>query len=211
MRNRTSVTSLALSVAFVGLVGKSLGQVVIRLDKQITHITEPLDESGRVDYLEALNRRYSRGVTAATNWEIALLREFGAPKLAPESLKEHWRRLGIPPIHPDRDKPMLQGYRSGDKYSELDNKANESFMNSIGPWTVAEFPHEARWLGMRKSALDRLVDASTRPHNYVPQVTSAQDHTKIIQEVQSFFTREESPKIPKKGWPQPWARCSLPN
>ena len=40
---------------------------------------------------------------------------------------------------------------------------------------------------MRKSALDRLVDASKRPHNYVPQVTSAEEHAKRIKEIQGFL------------------------
>ena len=87
-------------------------------------------------------------------------------------------------------------YRYGNEYSELDQKASESYMNSRGPWTVNKFPHEARWLGMRKLPLDRLVDASKLPHNYVPQVTSAEEHARRIQEVQDFFNQQLQSKDP---------------
>lgn len=201
MKTFAVVTSLTFWIAIGGGCDSggqvaSRGQVVIRPDKQVTHITEPLDESGHVDYLEAVNRRYSEGVTAATNWEVALLREFGPPECDQDTLTEFWNRLGIQPITTDEDQPFLEGYRSGNEYSELDNKAFESFNNSRGPWTAAQFPHEARWLGMRKSALDRLVDASKRPNNYVPQVTSAEEHAKRIQEIQGFFSERIKSKDP---------------
>ena len=201
MKNLAAVSSLTFWIAIGGGCDSggqvaSRGQVVIRPDKQVTHITEPLDESGHVDYLEAVNRRYSEGVTAATNWEVALLREFGPPEFEPDTLTEFWKRLGLQPITPDEDQPFLQGYRFGNEYSELENKSFESFDNSRGPWTAAQFPHEARWLGMRKSALDRLVDASKRPHNYVPQVTSAEDHARRIKEIQGFFDERIKSKDP---------------
>ena len=180
----------------VTMVRDSNNQVLIRPDKQVTHITEPLDDSGHVDYLEAINQRYSRGVTAATNWTVALLKEFGPPKLRHDSLTDFWHPLGIQPISPDPVQPFLQGYRFGNEYSELDQKASESYMNSRGPWTANQFPHEARWLGMRKLTLDRLVDASKLPHNYVPQVTSAEEHARRIEEVQDFFNQQLQSKNP---------------
>jgi len=190
MSNSSSISGLALCLAIAVMVCDSNGQVLIRPDKQVTHITEPLDESGYVDYLEAINQRYSQGVTAATNWTVALFKEFGPPKFRHDSLTGFWHRLGIQPITPDPEQPFLQGYRFGSEYSEFEQKASESFMNSRGPWTVTKFPHEARWLGRRKLALDRLVDASKRPHNYVPQVTSAEEHARRIQEIQGFFNQQ---------------------
>lgn len=174
----------------------AVSQVVISPDRKVTHITAPLDESGKVDYLEAINNKYSRGVTPETNWEVALLREFGAPKLSPNTMIEYRRRLGINPILPPADRVPLRGYRSGADYSELDNQANESFMNSSGPWTSAQFPHEARWLDLRKNALDRLVVASNRPNNYVPQVASEQDFANLIQQIEAFVGEKKDSQDP---------------
>ena len=191
-----AVRSFLWFVAFAGLIRDSRGQIIIRPDKQVTRILQPLDKTGHVDYVEAVNQRYSQRVTTATNWEVPLTQAFGPPDLTPQSLAEYWQRLGIQPITRQPDESFLSGYRTGKEYSELDNKACESFFNSHGPWTAAKFPHEARWLGMRKDALDRLVDASQRPRNYVPQVTSEEDHRKVIQQVQSFFRKRTQSKDP---------------
>ena len=196
MSKMPSMSGLALCIAIALMVCESNGEVLIRPDRQVTHITEPLDELGHVDYLEAINQRYSQGVTAETNWTVALLKEFGPPQSRHDLLTDFWHRLGIQPIAPDPEQPFLQGYRFGNEYSELDQKASESYMNSRGPWTVNKFPHEARWLDMRKLALDRLVDASKRPHNYVPQVTSAEEHARRIEEIQGFFDQQLQSKDP---------------
>ena len=76
MKSLSAVSSLTFCVAIAGMVRDSAAQVVIRPDKQIT---KPLDKSGHVDYLEAVNRRYSKGVTAATNWENESCRAVRVP------------------------------------------------------------------------------------------------------------------------------------
>ena len=107
MSKMPSMSGLALCIAIALMVCESNGEVLIRPDRQVTHITEPLDELGHVDYLEAINQRYSQGVTAETNWTVALLKEFGPPQSRHDLLTDFWHRLGIQPIAPDPEQPFL--------------------------------------------------------------------------------------------------------
>ena len=50
---------------------------VIRVEQPVTNILSPLTPEGNVDYLEAVNRRHARGVTADNNWDVVVREVFG--------------------------------------------------------------------------------------------------------------------------------------
>ncbi len=70
---------------------------VIRVSKETTRISGPLKKNGNVDYLAAINKEKSRGVTSANNAGVPIWQAFGRQELVPELVDEFFRRLGMTP------------------------------------------------------------------------------------------------------------------
>ena len=67
----------------------------IILSPETTRILEPLNPDGTVNYLEAINSRYSKGVTPENNAAILLLQLVG-PEILPGEIRDTaLKRLGI--------------------------------------------------------------------------------------------------------------------
>ena len=62
---------------------------LIRISKQTTHITDPRDEKGYVDYQAAINKKGKQGVTPANNAGVPIWQAFGRQDLVPD-LVPHW-------------------------------------------------------------------------------------------------------------------------
>ena len=83
------------------------GQPVLPVSKELTVLTEPLDDNGDVDYLEALNEKYSAGVTTEGNAMVKLAEALGPRPKMPELNAEFCRRLGIPDLP---EQPAIGNY-----------------------------------------------------------------------------------------------------
>ena len=71
------------------------GRLPITISKETTYITEPLRPDGYPDYLAALNRLGSEGVTPENNAVVPLVLAFGPDKIASESREKFFKMLGI--------------------------------------------------------------------------------------------------------------------
>ena len=78
------------------------GQPLLPVSEELTVLTEPLDDNGDVDYLEALNQKYSAGVTTESNAMVKFAQALGPRTDKTEFNTEFCRRLGIPelPVKP---------------------------------------------------------------------------------------------------------------
>ncbi len=189
---------IALSLPTCGFLGCSAEcvpdeapdkNIVVRLETPITHIVGPVDDAGYVDYLEAANIRYAKGVTADNNWEVVLQRVFGPLRdLDPQSEREYYRRLGIskPEVQPERG-TFFQPWRSPQPdAAAFERKCYEQFSEIEGPWKTEDYPELAQWFQMQSKHLDDLIAGSHRPRNFIPHVMSADAHAAKVGRIRQF-------------------------
>ncbi len=136
----------------------------IHISRETTLITGPVDEDGYVDYLEAVNRKLSAGVTPENNAAVLLRRAVGPGEVQPELRKQHFKRLGIDPL------PARGNYLVG--WWQLERKAGlapEAFDRlSSGPWRSEDHPAAAQWLTQNDAPLRLVIQATKRPRYYTP-------------------------------------------
>lgn len=170
---------------------------VPQVNEPTTHIVEPLDEAGLVDYLEAANQRLAKGVSPEDNWEVVVRRAFGPLDWDEASDAEYYRRLGIPPV------PAIP--ENGNYYqppcpdtneTELEKKRQDQFWDAMErPWRASEFPEFAQWLNSQDSLSDRLVAGSHVSRHYIPRAMSAEAHAaRTAAFLDSLRVYEESSK-----------------
>src|SRR5690606_37480108 len=144
----------------------------VTYELETTTIEVPLDAGGKPDFLAALERRASEGVTLENNAARDLFRVFGGGEhISPEERAAISTRLGLP----KDTKPAIPG-----GFSELMKRpvvgeadevewAEEWEAGLRRPWTRAEFPELAERLDRIDGAIDELVRASRKPRYYMPR------------------------------------------
>ena len=143
-------------------------KVGIRISKQTTYLTEPLDSDGFLDVIGALNKRYGKGATAGNNsavviWSIAL-----PESLQPELVDGFYERLGIP-VPADPQYVSLQAASKLEKVSEGEfPRIYDQQGRPQGPWTEKEYPELGRWVRLNEESLKKLHLAIQKPRYYVP-------------------------------------------
>ena len=123
-------------------------KIPVTISKATTYITEPLRPDGYPDYLAAVDRRASRGVTPENNFVVLFRKAVGPGDVPPTVRRAYFKRLGISPLPAD-------GHYFVDIYSFLDRelrkagrvspsdgeKVWEQFDRVVsGPWSKREFP-----------------------------------------------------------------------
>src|SRR4051794_39805774 len=78
-----------------GSADKERPRPKLTISKETTHVTEPLDADGWVDFEAALNRRLSKGVTPRTNANVLLWQALGPAPAGTPAPAEFFRRLGM--------------------------------------------------------------------------------------------------------------------
>lgn len=150
----------------------------ITISPETTRIIEPLDDTGYVNYLQALNDRASQGTTAQNNFEI-VVRQVMTPEIIPEELRsEYCHLLGIPV--PDKGTPFYRGFVDFTLEGNTDRQQTETLLNEqdriiAKPWQAAEHPAASKWLAAQKKHLDQLVEGSRREKFYAPYLTGDAD------------------------------------
>ena len=71
--------------------------VLVTISKETTYITEPLRPDGYPDYVAALNRRQSDGVTPENNAVVPFFRAMGPGMVGQKYRDQYCRMLGIAP------------------------------------------------------------------------------------------------------------------
>ncbi|MFP6648952.1 MAG: hypothetical protein VB817_05805, partial [Pirellulaceae bacterium] len=161
---------------------------VIRIGKETTRISGPLKENGDVDYLAAINKEKSRGVTPANNAGVPIWQAFGRQDLVPELVDEFFRRLGMTPP-PENGEYYInlanflekEHLASGGEdtvaaISAVRDKATRVFDEIMsGPWSEKKYPQVVRWLKRNELALKLAHEASRRTHYYMPYLTGDEE------------------------------------
>lgn len=145
----------------------------ITVSRKTTFLTGPLDQRGNVDYIAAINARFSKGITPENNAAVPYWKAVG-PKLIPRKFrKEFFRRLGIPPLpetgeyfrpwdlnakDPDAKRNGRPVFRLANLYEKCTNK----------PWQAKDAPEIATWLKANTAALRTIERACRMPRFYTP-------------------------------------------
>jgi len=152
------------------------------ISKETTYITEPLRKDGSVDYVAALNQRFSQGVTPENNAAVLFWKAVGPEEIDPQYRDKYFQMLGIPPLPEkgdyfvDLDKYLAHqknGAKPGGAKSEPGTKYDTYDLLDPAlkrPWPKQEFPVFAAWLAANEKPLALLVEASKRPRRYDPLV-----------------------------------------
>ncbi len=150
------------------------------ISEETTYITGPLQKDGSVDYVAALNRRSSQGVTSENNAAVPFWKAVGPEEISPEYRDKYFRMLGIPPL-PEKGNYFvdLDNYVARRKNSAKppdakpeagtpDNAWDLLNLAMRRPWSPQEFPVLAQWLAANEKPLALVVEASKRPRRYDP-------------------------------------------
>jgi hypothetical protein len=134
-----------------------------KISKETTYVTGPVRADGTIDYVEAINAEFAKGVTKENNAAIPVLE---AVALRDPGLASHYTlvraKLSMPaPAASPDNTPQAQP-------PDFD-KAGE------GPWTADRFPAVAQWLTDHQKSLDLLVSASQRDQYFMPLVREHAD------------------------------------
>lgn len=146
----------------------------ITISKETTWATEPLRADGTVDYLEAVNRLFSKDVTPENNACVLLYQAMGP---SPEGGKGQpdlfFRRMGVEPIPADgKYFQSLGTWARAQPNPPQDINAVNDMQSKSGerPWTKAEFPLIAEWLKQNEVPLRTVELATERPKYFSPLV-----------------------------------------
>jgi PII-like signaling protein len=158
---------------------------LITIGKTTTHIDGPLDEAGYVDYLAALNKMFSKGVTPKNNAAVPIFQAFGRSELSPEILDEFFQQLGIsvPPKEGRyyisledfaiEEQAVLAGDQPGDREQKTRQAATKEYgLGLAGPWTREQHPQLARWLERNEMTFQKAHEASRCSRFYTPYVVA---------------------------------------
>lgn len=149
------------------------------VSEETTYITEPLREDGSVDYVAALNRHFSQGVTPENNAAVLFWKAMGPEEILPGYRDKYFRMLGIPSL-PEKgdyfvDLDVYIAQRQTAEPSDPkptagteDNTSDQLDLAIKRPWSEEEFPVLAEWLAANEKPLGLVVEASKRPRRYDP-------------------------------------------
>ncbi|MDB5385904.1 MAG: hypothetical protein JWM11_1550 [Planctomycetaceae bacterium] len=158
----------------------------ITISKETTWAIEPVGPSGFVDYLGAINRQCSQGVTPANNAVVLLYQALGPMPDGREQPAEFFRLLGIepPPANGVYYEEFGNWFKRTGKPLPAGGIAAVLEMGTttgIRPWTVQEFPEVAEWLQSIEKPLGLVADAVERTEYYSPMVSADNEEGKLIE------------------------------
>lgn len=150
------------------------------ISKETTYLTEPLRKDGAVDYVAALNQRFSQGVTPENNAAALFWKVLGPKEILPQYRDKYFQMLGIPPVPEEgdyfvdlrdyiaRQKNGAQPAEAKPEVREQDGSWEQMTAAMKRPWSREEFPVFAEWLAANEKPLALAVEASKRPRRYEP-------------------------------------------
>jgi hypothetical protein len=166
-------------LAFMNFAGRPRdGQPLVRVSRETTVITEPLDDNGDPDYITYMNQKLSAGVTPENNAVVLIVQAVG-PKVNFRMLGDgYFQLLGIEPLPSEGDYLIEYSTWKRSVLPELGNELSarqwddlleSQFDFAMGnPWTAEQFPELAKWMDKNREPTDLLRQATLRQQYYDP-------------------------------------------
>ncbi|HEV3083944.1 MAG TPA: hypothetical protein VGY66_29445 [Gemmataceae bacterium] len=166
---------LAGAFAYAMLPGSS----TFTVSTETTYVTGPLDKSGYVDYVTALNERLSKGITPENNANVLIWQALGPRPTGDTAMPaEYFQWLGIEP--PPEQGEYLVDWRDYLKEHAKSDTEVETYVERMSqatqwPWTAKKEPELAEWLKRNEKPLAVMMDATRHPQYYNPLVPERTD------------------------------------
>lgn len=145
------------------------------IGKETTFVDGPLDKQGYIDYVAAINKQLSAGVTPQNNMVVLLWKAHGPSPEGSKMPAEFFQWLGIEPP-PDKGDYFVDLAPYVKDHLKLKIQANKVYdeidIDETKPWTAKEKPHLASWLKANEKPLGLVVEATRRSHYFAPLATS---------------------------------------
>ncbi len=149
------LTALVLTVFCVVSITYAGSEQKIKIGHDTTRLTEPVREDGTIDYVAAINKINSEGVTPDNNAFISILKILGPVNIAIDNSKEFLDKLGI-------KKPTGNFLIIPNKINGITYEAREKL------WTREQHPEMAKWLDSNSEPLSRLSTIVGKDKYYMP-------------------------------------------
>lgn len=164
---------VGILAAILTFVGKP--KLPFPVGKETTYVTGPLDEGGRIDYVAAINERWSRGVTPERNANVLIWKALGPHPEGATMPEEFFQWLGADPLPEQGDYfiPLTRYVREQGKPEPVRdaNAIHEEVSRcSQRSWKASEHSPIASWLKANDHPLALIGEASKRTQYYSPLV-----------------------------------------
>jgi hypothetical protein len=145
------------------------------ISTETTRLTEPLDENGLVDYLTAVNERYSQNVTAETNAAVVMWQVLGPPPEVGSQNAAWFEAMGMQPLPEDGDYwQPLADIRTDVELAPPQPRREQLDQAVRTPWNEQQLPLIAEWLRVNHQRLDRFAEGTRRPHYFTPKIADTE-------------------------------------
>lgn len=198
---QTVIIAAIIACPFVGVMllikqSKRMGQaerLSVTISPEITHILQPINPDGTVNYVAHLDIITSQGVTAGNNAAAGLI-EAGGPGMLPPAVDEITREaLGIKASSAD-------GY--GKYFMPLGQYARQAGLPLLNIkaerkeamsrlWPTGRHDDLAKWLELNEKSLAKIVAATALPRFYLPHLASGNPPTMKGTPLPSFARFQE--------------------
>jgi hypothetical protein len=173
---RLQSVGLAVAIALVPFCNlpaaepQQIQQKLITIGEETTVLTEPLDENGYVDYLAAVNKRLSEGVTPENNAAVLLRTALGLMEQRNNQAyrDQYDKMLGIEPVGDGLY--VRLAVVASDEGMHVDKAYDQQSAAQRKPWVAGDFPVISEWLSANAAALELVVEATGRPRFYTPYI-----------------------------------------
>jgi hypothetical protein len=143
----------------------------IRISRETTFVTGPLDANGRVNYAAAVNQHFSHGVTPQNNAAVLLYQAMGPNPGGVPLSNRFFEGLGMP--RPVDDGNYIKGLRRSlpdASDEELVQISAQMDVAMTRPWAPDEFPEIVQWMEINQEPLALVEQAVQRPMYFSPWV-----------------------------------------
>jgi hypothetical protein len=149
------------------------------LGRDTTFVIGPLDKNGGIDYEGALNAEMSKGVTAANNANVLLMRAFGPKPEGSDMPPSYYRWLDCEEPPPNGDY-LIDIYRFTTRVIQVPESQREALYEFQGratkyPWVAKDCPPLAEWIKGNEKPLALVHEAVKRERYFNPLVTRKRD------------------------------------
>jgi hypothetical protein len=143
------------------------------ISKETTYVNGPLRKDGTIDYVAALNKRLSQGVTPDNNANVLFWKAFGPHPERAKMPPEFFKWLGYQP--PERGEYFADLYSHLRQHFKGDpdrqKEVDDLFERVTGrPWTARQYPQVTAYLKANAKPLALVVEGTKRSHYFMPLV-----------------------------------------
>ena len=159
-------------------------QTFIKISKETSYITDPLDQHGFVNYVAALDQMHGKGVKPEDNAAVFLARATGINELRTSpNRKAFFKAMGIEPVPVGgKTVPWRTFVKKFPETAQLEQDAlwRRRSAGRERPWTAKDDIVLAKWVEANEEAIELFVRASKCSRYYTPYLNSGGEGPAVI-------------------------------